>query len=157
VGRTAQTIVESYNRDEEARALAASVETAVAQVALIEVGAVGLGALVLTVLATSAADITGMLAAGTLAILGLFVIPYKRQQAKTQFREKIEALRTRLLGALTAQFTGETQNAVDRMQTGVQPYTRFVRAERERVGKTLTTLDKLRQTISGLKARAGGV
>src|SRR5205085_4880243 len=55
VGRTAQTIVESFNRDEEARSLAASVETAVAQVALIEVGAVGLGALVLTVLATSAA------------------------------------------------------------------------------------------------------
>ena len=55
-GRTAQTIVESYNRDEEARALAASVESAVAQVALIEVSAVGLGALVLTVLATSAAD-----------------------------------------------------------------------------------------------------
>jgi small GTP-binding protein len=157
VGRTAQTIVESYNRDEEARALAASVETAVAQVALIEVGAVGLGALVLTVLATSAADITGMLAAGTLAVLGLFVIPYKRQQAKTQFREKIEALRTRLLGALTAQFTGEAQNVVDRMQTGVQPYTRFVRAEGERVEKTLATLDKLRQTISGLKARAGGV
>jgi small GTP-binding protein len=157
VGRTAQTIVESFNRDEEARALAASVETAVAQVALIEVGAVGLGALVLTVLATSAADITGMLAAGTLAILGLFVIPYKRQQAKTQFREKIETLRARLLGALTTQFTHETQNVVDRMQTGVQPYTRFVHAERQRVEKTLTTLDKLRQTISGLKARAAGV
>ena len=157
VGRTAQTIVETYNRDEEARALAASVESAVAQVALMEVGAVGLGALVLTVLATSAADITGMLAAGTLAILGLFVIPYKRQQAKTQFREKIEALRARLLGALTTQFTGEAQNVVERMQTGVQPYTRFVRAEAERVDKTIGALDKLRQTVSGLKARASGI
>ena len=157
VGRTAQTIVESYNRDEEARALASSVEAAVAQVALIEVGAVGLGALVLAMLASAPADITGMLAAGTLAVLGLFVIPYKRQQAKTHFRNKIEALRARLLGALTTQFNGEAENMVERMQTGVQPYTRFVRAERERVDKILSTLGELRQRLSALKARAQSV
>ncbi len=157
VGRTATTIVESYNSDEEARALAAGVETAVAQVALMEVGAVGLGALVLTVLATSAADITGLLAAGTLAVLGLFVIPYKRRQAKAQFREKIEALRAKLSGALTTQFTAEAENAVERMQTGVRPYTRFVQAERGRVEQALTTLDGLRQQISALKARAQGL
>jgi small GTP-binding protein len=154
VGRSAQTIVESYNRDEEARALAASVETAVAQVALIEVGAVGLGALVLAILASAPADITGVLAAGTLAILGLFVIPYKRQQAKMQFRDKIETLRSRLMSALTTQFSGEAQNVVERMQNGVQPYSRFVRAERERVDKTLNTLDGLRQRLSALRARA---
>jgi small GTP-binding protein len=154
VGRTAQTIVETYNRDEEARALASSVETAVAQVALIEVGAVGLGALVLAILASAPADITGVLAAGTLAVLGLFVIPYKRQQAKANFRNKIESLRTRLVSALTTQFNGEAQNMVERMQNGVLPYTRFVRAERERVDKSLSTLDGLRQRLSALKARA---
>jgi small GTP-binding protein len=154
VGRTAQTIVQSYNRDEEARALAASVETAVAQVALIEVGAVGLGALVLAILASAPLDITGVLAAGTIAVLGLFVIPYKRQKAKTDFREKIESLRTRLLGALTTQFNAEAENMVERMQSGVQPYTRFVRAERERTDKTLSALAELRQRLSELKARA---
>ncbi len=157
VGRTAQTIVDTYNRDDEARALAASVEQAVAQVALVEAGAVGLGALVLTVLASSAADITGLLAAGTLAVLGLFIIPYKRQRAKAVFREKIESLRARLLGALTTQFNAETQTALERLQSGVRPYTRFVRAERERVENTLTTLDGLRQRVSGLKARAQSV
>jgi small GTP-binding protein len=157
VGRTAQTIVESYNRDEESRALAASVETAVAQVALIEVGAVGLGALVLAILASAPLDITGVLAAGTIAVLGLFVIPYKRQKAKTDFREKIESLRTRLLGALSTQFNAEAENMVERMQSGVQPYTRFVRAERERVDKTLGNLAELRQRLSALKARAQSV
>ena len=114
----------------------------------------GLGALVLTVLASSVADVTGLLAAGTLAVVGLFVIPYKRQQAKARFREKIEDLRARLLGALTTQFNGEAQSALTRLQTGVQPYTRFVRAERERVEQTTTTLDQLRQKVSNLKARA---
>ncbi|HKZ54394.1 MAG TPA: dynamin family protein, partial [Anaerolineales bacterium] len=42
VGRTAQTIVESYDRNREASELATSVENAVAQTALLEAGAVGL-------------------------------------------------------------------------------------------------------------------
>jgi hypothetical protein len=154
VGRTAQTIVETYNRDEEARALASSVEAAVAQVALIEVGAVGLGAVVLAVLASVPLDVTGVLAAGAIAVLGFFVIPYKRQRAKTDFRDKIEALRARLLGALSTQFNHEAENMVTRMQAGVQPYTRFVRAERERVDQTLATLDALQQRLSALRARA---
>ncbi|MCC7361993.1 MAG: dynamin family protein [Anaerolineales bacterium] len=154
VGRTAQTIVETYNRDEEARALAAGVESAVAQVALMEVGAIGLGALVLTVLTSTALDVTGVLAAGALAVLGFFVIPYKRRRAKDEYREKISALRNRLVTALTTQFNAEAENAVARMQTGVRPYTRFVQAERSRVDQTLTQLGALRQKVSGLKARA---
>ena len=47
-------------KQQEARELAAQVETAVAQVALIEAGAVGLGALVTLVVTSSAMDITGV-------------------------------------------------------------------------------------------------
>jgi small GTP-binding protein len=154
VGGTAQSIVASYNRDEEARELAASVESAVASVALIEVGAVSLGALIVSAVASTAVDITGLLAAGTLAILGLFVIPYKRKQAKDRFREKMQALRERLLSVLTTQFTNEADNAIGRVKDGVLPYTRFIRAERERVEKTLAALESLRQRVSNLKARA---
>ena len=46
MGKTVKRIVETYDRDREASELAANVETAVAQTALLEVGAVGLGALV---------------------------------------------------------------------------------------------------------------
>ena len=41
-----------------------------------------------------------------------------------------------------------------RMQAGVQPYTRFVRAERERVDTSLTALDGVRQRLSAHMARA---
>ncbi|MGH2522569.1 MAG: dynamin family protein, partial [Anaerolineales bacterium] len=157
VGRTAQTIVETYDRDKEASELAAGVETAVAQTALLEVGAVGLGALVMLAVASSTIDITGMLAAGTLAIVGFFVIPYKRKQAKEAFTLKMGALRDKLLGALTAQFNNEAENAITRMKEGVAPYTRFVRAERERVEKTQIELEGLRRQVSGLKARVQGM
>jgi len=154
VGRTAQTIVETYDRNKEASELAASVETAVAQVALLEAGAVGLGALIISIVASSALDITGLLAAGTLAIVGFFVIPYKRKQAKDDFKGKMETLRAKLLDALTVQFNAEAESAINRIKDGMTPYTRFVRAELDRVDKTQTVLKVLRQRLSALKARS---
>ena len=154
VGKTAQTIVETYDRDQEASQLAAQVEAAVAQVALIEAGAVGLGALVAFVITSSAFDITGILAAGVLAIVGLFVIPYKRQKAKEHFKAKMEELREKLLSALTTQFNHEAENGVTRLREGVAPYTRFVHGESERMDRALNQLDELRQRISELSTRA---
>ena len=154
VGRSVQTIVNTYNRDQEARELAASVEAAVAQTALLEAGAVGLGTLVSVVVLSSSLDITGLLAAGTLAILGFFVIPFKRKQAKDNFKEKMGQLRTKLLGALTTQFNNERESVIQRLKDGVAPYTRFVRGERERLENAETSLAEIRQELSALRARS---
>ena len=157
VGKTVQTIVESYDRNKEASELAASVEAAVAQTALLEVGAVGLGTLVTIAVLSSTLDITGILAASTLAILGFFVIPFKRKQAKDRFKEKMLSLRTKLLSALTTQFSNESEDAIARLKDGVAPYTRYVHSERERIDKATTTLAGLRQKISELRARSQAV
>ncbi|HJQ14268.1 MAG TPA: dynamin family protein [Anaerolineales bacterium] len=154
MGRTVQRIIEEYDQENEARDLAAHVETAVAQTALLEVGAVGLGALVTAAVLSSSLDVTGILAAGTLAIVGFFVIPYKRKQAKDKFTEKMETLRTNLLDTLTAQFNKESQRAVERLREGITPYTRYVRSESERIEKTETTLARLKQRLSALRARS---
>ena len=157
VGKTAQTIVETYDRNQEASELAGHVEMAVAQVALIEAGAVGLGALVAFAITSSALDITGILAAGVLAIVGFFIIPYKRKQAKERFKEKMETLREKLLAALTTQFNSEAENGVTRMKEGVAPYTRFVRGELDRVEKAQRQLEGLRRRISELSARVESI
>jgi len=157
VGKTAQTIVETYDRNQEASELAANVETAVAQVALIEAGAVGLGALVTLAIASTTIDITGLVAAGVLAVVGFFVIPYKRKQVKERFGEKMETLRAKLLDALSTQFHHEAENDVTRMKESVAPYTRFVRGELDRVGKNQRQLDGLRQRLSELRARVQAV
>ena len=157
VGRSVQTIVESYNRDQEARELANAVETAVAQTALLEAGAVGLGTIVSIAVLSSSMDITGMLAAGTLAIVGFFVIPFKRRKAKEDFKAKMMALRTKLLDALTTQFNDERASAIARLKDGVAPYTRYVRSERERLEKAEASLAELRQTLSALRARSRAV
>ena len=153
VGLRVASIVESYDHIKEASHLAASVESAVAQTALFEVGAVGLGALISTALLSSALDITGMVAAGTLAIIGFFVIPFKRKQARDDFRGKIGALRTNLQDALTSSFKHESEGAILRLRDNIAPYTRFVHAEQERILKTKTQLAELRQSISTLRAQ----
>ncbi len=154
VGRTAQTIVETYDFGREASELASGVEAAVAQTALLEAGAVGLGALVTVAVLSSTLDITGLLTAGTMAILGFFVIPRKRKHAKDNFRAKMDTLRTKLVSALTTQFTAEAEGAIARLKEGVAPYTGFVRIERERIEKTEATLAEVRQRLSQLRARS---
>jgi len=154
MGKTVQRIIETYDPEKEAKDLAAHVETAVAQTALLEAGAVGLGTLVTAAVLSSSLDVTGILAAGTLAILGFFVIPYKRKQAKDNFKEKMTSLRTNLLDTLTALFRKESQNAVTRLKDGVTPYIRYIHAERERIEKSETILAKLRHRLSALRARS---
>lgn len=153
VGRNVQTIVETYNRDQEARELAAAVETAVAQTALLEAGAVSLGTIVSIAVLSSSLDITGMLAAGTLAIVGFFVIPFKRRKAKEDFKIKMLTLRAKLVDALTAQFNNESTSVIARLKDGVAPYTRYVRGESDRIEKSEASLVELRHILSTLRAR----
>jgi hypothetical protein len=157
MGKTVQRIVNSYDRDKEASELAKHVEMAVAQTAALEVGALGLGTLVTAAVVSSSVDITGIVAAGTLAIVGFFVIPYKRNQTKENFKKKMSDLRTSLLETLTTSFNKEAKNAVERVKDGITPYTRFVRTERERIEKTETVLARLRQRLSALRARSQAV
>lgn len=157
MGRTVQRIVDSYDRDKEARELASHVESAVAQMALLEVSAVGLGTLVTAAVLSSRLDVTGILTAGTLAILGFFVIPYKRKQAKDKFKEKMITLRSDLIETLRTQLTNEARNAVNRLKDGVTPYIRYVRSEHERVERNEVTLARVRQRLSALRARSQAV
>ncbi|HOE34706.1 MAG: dynamin [Chloroflexi bacterium] len=143
VGQTIRGIVNSYNRKKEAEELSAFVEGAVAQTALFEVGAVGLGALVATALFSSAMDVTGIVAAGTLAILGLFVIPYKRKQVKQSFKEKMEELRANLMNTLSATFRRESELAIRRLNGKISPYTAEVRADQEKISSDASSLSAL--------------
>ncbi len=149
VGRAASSAVDGYDREHEAAAMAESVRTAVAGAALAQVGAVGLGAMVSALATTTAADVTGIVAAGTVAVIGMFVIPSKRAQAKSQLRHRIERMRTELMTNLRTQFQRELDRSAHDVMEAVAPYTRFVRAEQEK----LTSLDREIDTVSGALTR----
>jgi small GTP-binding protein len=153
VGRAAQDAIESYDQEHEASRLAESVQMAVAGMALVEVSALGLGALVAAIATTTMADVTGILAASTVAVLGLFVIPARRREAKQELRQKISGVRQQLMSALTGQFERELERSVQRINEAIAPYTRFIRAERDRLTDMHTRLDTVNTQMEQLQAR----
>ena len=151
VGETIKTIVNSYNHKKEAEELSVLVEGAVAQTALFEVGAVGLGALVASTLFSAAMDVTGIVAASALAILGFFVIPYKRRQAIERFKEKMNELRSNLMHTLELTFGREADLALNRLEAKIAPYTQGVRADQEKIARDSQALVELKQTLEELQ------
>ena len=152
VGKAAQDTLEAHDQRAEAARMAESVQMAVANAALLEVGAVGLGTAVSLIATTTAADVTGILAAGVLATVGFIVIPYRRNTARRELRKRLAALREQLMGALTAQFESEIERSVRRVEDGIGPYVQFVEGERKGLGDKQQRLTDIGSRLARIKA-----
>jgi len=153
VGGAAQKVVDTYDRRREASQLADGARNAVAAAAAAGAGAVGLGTLITIAASTAAADVTGILLASVIAALGFFVIPARRARAKAEMRAKIADVRARLSAALRTQFAEAIERSTGRMREGVAPYTRFVRAEGEKLQETDSRLRTLAADVARLRER----
>ncbi len=156
VGRAAHQTLEEYNQRREANKMAESVQMAVAGTAVLEVGAVGLGTVVSLVATTTAADVTGILAAGLLAAVGFLIIPQRRRAARKELREKIGNLRRQLIEALSAQFEKEIDRNLARLRDAISPYTRFVRAEEKSLAEKREEFSAIRQAFARLELEISG-
>ncbi|HEY6579705.1 MAG TPA: dynamin family protein [Rubrobacter sp.] len=155
VGKNAQDVVQRYDRERESEKLALSLQGAVTQTAALEVGAVGIGAVVVAIATTRFVDVTGIIAGAIVAGYGLFILPNRRRKARDEFREKTDALRERLGEVVRRQFEVELGRSIEGMREAIAPYTRFVRSEHARMtraGEVLATIDTeadaLRRDIS---------
>ena len=155
VGKNAQDVVQRYDRERESEKLALSLQGAVTQTAALEVGAVGIGAVVVAIATTRFVDVTGIIAGAIVAGYGLFILPNRRRKARDEFREKTDALRERLGEVVRRQFEVELGRSIEGMREAIAPYTRFVRSEHARMtraGEVLATIDTeadaLRRNIS---------
>ena len=153
VGRSAQKVIEGYDQTVEADRMAGSVQQAVTETAIVEAGAIGLGALLTALFSTVALDLTGILAATALAALGLFIIPARRRKVKQELREKITRMREQLLTTLTRQFEEELERSLQRVREAIAPYTRFVRAERKHLTETQEALQRIRDGLNRLEGQ----
>ncbi len=157
VGRAAQETIESYDKDAEARQMAEAVQMAVASTALVEVGAIGLGAIVTAIATATWADLTGILAAGSVAVLGLFVIPARRRKVKEELHEKIAAMREHLMKTLMTQFNRELEHSLQEINTAIAPYARFVHSERDYLDHTRETLGEIQEWLYKIKTEIEGL
>jgi small GTP-binding protein len=142
-----------YDRRKEARQLADDARNAVAAAAAVSAGGVGLGAIVTIAATTAAADVTGIIMASVIAALGFFILPAKRERAKEEMRRKIGKVRERLSDALHAQFATEIQKSADRIRGSIAPYSRFVRAEGDKLQGMEQELRAIAADLASLRRR----
>ncbi|HEX5385134.1 MAG TPA: dynamin family protein [Gemmatimonadales bacterium] len=152
VGRVAREVVGSYDRESEARVIANDVQGTFATTALAEAGALGIGALVATVLTGAAADVTGLLLAAALAVTGFWVIPHRRRQAQRDFERRVDHLRERLRDGLTRQVHGEIAQSSDRINQAVAPYRRFVQTQQQQLDDARAELVATEDALLRLRA-----
>ena len=155
VSKRAREEVERYDADAHARELSFSVRNAVAAVAIAEAGAVGLGALVVAAASTVVVDVTGILAASVVAGIGLFVLPARRRQARSEFRRRSAELEERLIAVMREQFEHELHRSVARITEAIAPYTRFVRASQENLERMDRELTEVRDELRTIRHRIG--
>ena len=153
VREAARSAVLHYDAPSEARRLAEKVRESVAQVALLQVSALGLGTIVAVLASTTAADVTGILAAGALSLIGLFLLPARREKARRELKEKVAAMRQKLMAGLNASFATERERAAIRVREAVAPYAAFVHREKDRLLEAKGAIDKLVASLEGLAGR----
>lgn len=157
IGRVSGEVVGSYNREEESRTIANEIQGTFATTALAQAGAIGLGTLVVTLVSSAAADVTGILLATALAIGGFYVIPRRRRQAKLDFERRINQLRTRLKDVLTRQVHLELEQSTARINEAIAPYRRFVQSQQQQLnearGELVATEDALLRLRADLEKR----
>ena len=153
VGRESQRVVDTYDRQREAAAIADDAASAVKTAAAAGGAAVGLGTLVTMAASTAAADVTGLVMASMIATIGFLVIPAKRRRAKAEMHEKLASLRQRLSGALRTEFERAQEQSATRIASAIDPYSRFVRAEQARWLEARTVLGTLRDRASAFREK----
>eukprot|EP00128_Syssomonas_multiformis_P014830 Colp12_sorted_trinity150504_noHs@32542 len=122
-------MIDTYDHKAEARRLAEEVKDAVAKGVVVNLGALGLGALASALLV----DFSGLVVTGTLAAAGLVILPSAKRRLKSTLREKARKLRAELTDTATKAVTAELEANSRRVESTVAPYRRFVTTDRERL------------------------
>ncbi len=146
-----ETVLETYDQKAEAARLADSLQSSVVQSGLLEVGGLGLGAAVLAILTTTAVDVTGIALGLALMGVGLLVMPRQRRKAKRELARRMEELRAGLRESLAAQVDTELARSQEKLSGAINPYTRFVRAELDRLGELHGELDGFDERMTTVK------
>jgi small GTP-binding protein len=153
VGREAMRVVDTYDKVTEAKQIAEGAQNAVATSLAVEAGAIGLGTLVTILATTAAGDVTGILAATVIAALGLFIIPARRSQAKTQMHHRVSELRKMLMDSLCTQFEQEIERGLHHVDETIAPYTRFIRAEHSKLDQMSSSLEKHQNDLDRINVK----
>ena len=148
--REARRTIEQYDMGEEARRL---LENARSALTVGGATAVGIGALAVVLIATTAFDLTGgILATGALAALGFVVLPAQRRRAVREFSARVDTLRAELRGGLERELTDEVDQAIGKVRALVLPVARLALDARTSLDERAAEADRLSAEADALRS-----
>jgi hypothetical protein len=142
-----------FDTEREAREIVAVVKDSLAQTFGVNVLAVGLGAVLVTIFTTAALDLTGIVTATVLAVAGWLILPARRRKLIQQLHETIARLNTDLAALLSANFEQQLKQYERQMLEVIEPYERFLATEREKVEKGAADLRSAEERVNALEVR----
>lgn len=151
IRKEADKVVKTYDKHLRTEKIALDAQNAVAASLAVEIGAVGLGTLITALATTMAADITGIVAASVVAVVGLFIIPSQRRKAKRDLHERMLDLRNGLVKSLEEEFEKEMKQSLERIEEAIAPYSRFIRAETAYTDTVIGTMEAAKTEIERLR------
>jgi small GTP-binding protein len=125
----------SYDINIESRRIIDNAMRAVIQSFGLGAGALGLGYIITSAVSSMALDVTGLTAATMLLVTSFLILPYKRSKAKTEFKQRINELRTTMRESLERESTTEIDKMIRGINGAFEPYQRFYATESEKVDR----------------------
>jgi small GTP-binding protein len=143
----------AFDAEREAMGIVQSMRDALTQAFGVNVLAVGLGAVIVTVFTTMAVDITGVLTATLFAIAGWLIIPARRRRLIRELEERIAKLSEDLSAILAAKFDEQLGRYRQQLLDVIQPYERFLELERVKLEQALRELTGVRTEVDALEGK----
>ncbi|WP_412060331.1 dynamin family protein [Rubrivirga sp. IMCC45206] len=153
--REAKRTIDQYDMGEEARRL---LENARSALTMGGAAAVGVGAVAVVLIATTAFDVTGgIVAAGALATLGFIVLPAQRRRAVREFSARVSTLRQELRSGLERELDSEVDDAIGKVRALVRPVAKLALDARAALDAQAADAARLSAEADALRAdvRAG--
>lgn len=150
-----EAALKEFKPDEEARLLKNHVQEGLQQTALVEFGAVGIGAGLLLVFNRILLDVLGLVTGMIVAVIGFTILPRRREKAKKSLRERLSDLKEKLEAALWQNLELELTRTRERFNNLYRSPCSRLEAQRDKILAHLRQVEQLRSEALKLKQRLG--
>ncbi len=149
--KEARAKIKAFDYQGESLTILKTFQNAMIHFAATEVGALGIGAILVSVLSGLVFDLTGILASGAIVTAGFFILPRKRKQAKENFNSGIQRLIDDLKRNISREFDDYMNVTFEQIKETISPVDRFCRAEQDDLEQAGRELETLTQQLKSLQ------
>jgi small GTP-binding protein len=142
-----------FDAEREAQGIVAAVKESLAQTFGVNVIALGLGAVLVTIFTTAALDLSGIVTATLLALAGWLILPARRRKLAKQLQATIAKLNDDLSALLSKNFEEQLGQYERQMVEVIEPYERFLTTEAEKVERAIGELKGAEGRVAELEGR----